>query len=90
MHVVINSHPAAQCKVLSHLSATLFSVPLYFKKDKSHKVFGISQTGDELDHGEWFCIDDIQDEWFQISRKVVNGSVINDHSIVIHVLVICF
>jgi len=39
------------------------SMPLYFKKDKSHEVWGISQAGDELDSGQQFCINDILDEW---------------------------
>jgi len=37
------------------------SMSYYFKTDKSHKVGSISQTGNELDSGKEFCIDDILD-----------------------------
>ncbi len=89
MHVVINSHLVAHARSFPIVSNAV-SVPLNFEKDKSHKVFGISQTGNELDSGEKFCINDILDEKFLVLGKVVDWSIINECTIVIHVLIICF
>jgi len=51
-------------------------------KDYSHQVGGISWTGNELDSEE-FCIDDIFDQRLQISGMILNGCIINKHSVLV-------